>query len=56
MEFLLPLIAIFLVWVVNRETVLGNYKNTLFQNILGILIIVITLILGLKSILKVFGY
>lgn len=53
---LLPLIAIFLVWVVNRETVLGNYKNTLFQNILGILIIVITLILGLKSILKVFGY
>ena len=53
---LLPLIAIFLVWVVNRKAVLGNYKNTLFQNILGILIILITLILGVKSILKVFGY
>ena len=53
---LLPLIAIFLVWVVNKSSVLGNYKNTLFQNILGILIIVVTLVLGIKSILKVFGF
>lgn len=53
---LLPIIAIFLVWVVNRKAVLGKFKNTIFQNILGILIILITLILGVKSILKVFGY
>lgn len=53
---LLPVIAIFLVWVVNKKSVLGVYKNTLFQNILGILIIIISLILGMKSILKVLGY
>lgn len=53
---LLPIIAIFLVWVVNRKSVLGNYKNNLFQNIIGILIIIITLILAIKTILTVLGY
>jgi Mn2+/Fe2+ NRAMP family transporter len=53
---LLPIIAIFLVWVVNRKSVLGNYKNNLFQNILGILIIIITLILAIKTILTVLAY
>ncbi|MDP5231270.1 MAG: divalent metal cation transporter, partial [Cellulophaga sp.] len=53
---LLPIIAIFLVWVVNQKSVLGNYKNNLFQNIIGILIIIITLILAIKTILTVFGY
>ena len=53
---LLPIIAIFLVWIVNRKAVLGSYKNTFFQNMLGVLIIGITLLLGIKSILKVFGY
>ncbi|ADV50910.1 natural resistance-associated macrophage protein [Cellulophaga algicola DSM 14237] len=53
---LLPVIAIFLLWVVNRKQVLGTYRNTLFQNILGVLIVVLTIILGIKSILKVFGY
>ncbi len=53
---LLPIIAIFLVWVVNRQSVLGNYKNNLFQNILGILIIIITLILAIKTIITVLGY
>lgn len=52
---LLPLIAIFLVWVVNKKALLGKYKNTFFQNSLGIIIILITLLLGIKSILKVFG-
>jgi Mn2+/Fe2+ NRAMP family transporter len=53
---LLPIIAIFLLWVVNRKSVLGNYKNNLFQNILGILIIIITLILAIKTIITVFGF
>ncbi|WP_158978107.1 Nramp family divalent metal transporter [Cellulophaga sp. L1A9] len=53
---LLPVIAIFLLWVVNKKQVLGAYRNTVFQNILGILIVVLTVILGVKSILKVFGY
>lgn len=52
---LLPVIAIFLLWVVNRKSVMGIYRNTKFQNILGILIIGISIILGAKSVLKVIG-
>ncbi|WP_298427733.1 Nramp family divalent metal transporter [uncultured Kordia sp.] len=51
---LLPIVAIFLVWIVNKANVLGEFKNTLFQNILAICIILITLILGIKGIISVF--
>jgi manganese transport protein len=51
---LLPVIALFLLWVVNKTTVLGNYKNSLAQNIISSIIIIITIILGFKSVLKVF--
>ncbi|MFK2820891.1 Nramp family divalent metal transporter [Flavobacteriaceae sp. LMIT009] len=51
---LLPVIAGFLIWIVNKRSVLGEYKNSLKQNILGILILSVTIFLGLKSILKVF--
>jgi len=52
---LLPVIAIFLLWVVNRASVMGSYKNTLFQNLIGFTIIALSILLGVKSILKVFG-
>lgn len=52
---LLPVIAIFLLWIMNKTSVLGKYRNSPLQNILGVSIIVLTLILGAKSILKVFG-
>jgi Mn2+/Fe2+ NRAMP family transporter len=52
---LLPVIAVFLLWVVNRKSVMGIYKNTRFQNILGILIIALSIVLGAKSIFKVIG-
>ncbi len=52
---LLPFIAIFLLWVVNKTAVLGKYKNTVFQNMMGIIIISLSVLLGLRSILKVFG-
>ena len=51
---LLPFIALFLLWIVNKTNVLGVYKNKLYQNIISIVIILITIVLGLKSILKVF--
>ena len=50
---LLPLIAIFLFWIVNKESVLGKFRNTLKQNILGVLIISITIFLGARSIYTV---
>lgn len=52
---LLPVIAVFLLWVVNRKSVMGIYRNTKFQNVLGILIIVLAILLGAKSIFKVIG-
>lgn len=51
---LLPIIALFLLWVVNKKSVLGLYKNKIWQNSIAIVIIIITIILGFKSILKVF--
>lgn len=50
---LLPVIAIFLFWIVNKTSVMGKYKNTLLQNILGAVIIVISIFLGAKSIYSV---
>jgi Mn2+/Fe2+ NRAMP family transporter len=47
---LLPLIAAFLIYVVNREDMMGKYKNTSWQNIISCLVLVITIILGMKGI------
>ncbi|MCJ7467041.1 MAG: Nramp family divalent metal transporter [Maribacter sp.] len=52
---LLPVIAVFLLWVVNRASVMGTFKNTLLQNIFGIAIIILSIVLGAKSIFKVVG-
>lgn len=51
---LLPIIAGYLIWLANRKQLLGNYINKPWQNIISILIWIIVLGLGLKSILKVF--
>lgn len=52
---LLPVIAGVLLWVVNKKAVLGNYVNSKVQNILGIIILITTIILGLRGLDKVFG-
>lgn len=52
---LLPLIAIFLLWIVNKSAVMGKFKNTIWHNILSLLIIGLVLVLGIKSIFTVFG-
>ncbi len=52
---LLPIIAVFLIWVVNRTSLMGVYKNSITQNVLGILILLLTLILGFKTIFSVIG-
>ena len=51
---LLPIIAGFLLWVMNKSSILGSYKNSKLQNILGILILIVTIFLGAKGILSVF--
>jgi Mn2+/Fe2+ NRAMP family transporter len=51
---LLPIIAGFLLWVMNKSIVLGAYKNSKLQNVFGIIILIITIFLGVKGILSVF--
>ncbi|MGW1455456.1 Nramp family divalent metal transporter [Salegentibacter agarivorans] len=50
---LLPVIAIFLFWVVNKASVLGKHRNSKLQNVLGILVIALSIFLGIKAILSV---
>jgi Mn2+/Fe2+ NRAMP family transporter len=52
---LLPIMAILLLWIVNQKTVMGQHKNTVVQNILGLTIVGFAIFLGVKSILKVMG-
>lgn len=52
---LLPIMAILLLWIVNKKTVMGEHRNTLFQNVLGFTIVGFSIFLGIKSILKVMG-
>lgn len=52
---LLPIVAGLLLWIMNKKSLLGSYKNTKFQNAMGLVILIITILLGLKSIFKVFN-
>lgn len=51
---LLPVTTLFLVWVSNRKTVLGQFRNSRFQNVAGGLLLIITLVLGAVALYKVF--
>jgi Mn2+/Fe2+ NRAMP family transporter len=50
---LLPVVAGFLLWIVNKRSVMTHHRNNNWQNAFGLLILAITIALGLKSILKV---
>jgi len=52
---LLPVIAGFLLWIMNKSSILGKHRNTKIQNAFGFVILATTIFLGLKSILKVFN-
>ncbi len=51
---LLPLIAVFLIWVVNQQKVMGAYKNTYWQNWMGCIVLLVTILLGIKGIAGLF--
>lgn len=52
---LLPIIAGVLLWIMNKKSILGNYVNSKFQNVLGYVILIATIFLGIKGVLKVFN-
>ena len=51
---LLPVIAALLLWMVNKSKLLGTRKNNIFQNILGALIVILTLFLSIRTLILVF--
>ena len=53
---LLPLLSAYILWLINKPSVMGGYSNSRQLNLLGILIWLITLILGSLSVAKVFGW
>ena len=52
---LLPLVAAFLLYVMNRKDLLGAHANTLLANLAGGSVVIITFGLGLRSILRAAG-
>ncbi|NMH88800.1 Nramp family divalent metal transporter [Flavivirga algicola] len=51
---LLPVIAGFLIWIVNKPSVLGIHKNNIKQNIFGFIILGISILLSVATLNKVF--
>ena len=51
---LLPIVAIFLLMMMNNQ-ILGKYRNNLKQNILGVGVVLVTLLLSGRSLLSAFG-
>jgi manganese transport protein len=52
---LLPIIAFYILWVMNSKKIMGSNINSKLSNISGIIVVLIALGLGLRSLLHVFG-
>ncbi|MEM7298752.1 MAG: Nramp family divalent metal transporter [Bacteroidota bacterium] len=53
---LLPVVVFFLVYISNKKSLLGKYVNKPWQNILSILVILISLIISFRSLNSVFNF
>lgn len=51
---LLPIIVGLLLWMVNKSSLLGNFKNNNLQNAIGLIIIVVSLFLSLRTLFLIF--
>jgi Mn2+/Fe2+ NRAMP family transporter len=51
---LLPILALFILWLVNNRALLKENKNGIVQNILGILIVIISLLMSFKTLSSIF--
>jgi len=52
---LLPVVAIYLLRVMNDKSILGQYSNRLGMNLAGLAVILVSVFLGLRSLLSVIG-
>ena len=53
---LLPIIAVFLLWMCNRVQLMGAHRNSLLQNFLGLFVVIITLVISFRSFNTVFQF
>ncbi|MEQ9468986.1 MAG: Nramp family divalent metal transporter [Ekhidna sp.] len=53
---LLPIIVFFLIYLCNKESLLGTYVNKSWQNGLAILVIAVSLLVSFRSLNSVFGF
>lgn len=53
---LLPVIALFILWVANDRTILREHVNGRLQNLLGLLVLSVTVMLGTRSIFLALGW
>jgi NRAMP (natural resistance-associated macrophage protein)-like metal ion transporter len=53
---LLPIIAGFLLYISNQKSILGKYTNSMTQNVLGLVVIAVTLFISFRSLNAVFGF
>ena len=51
---LLPIMVGLLLWMVNKSSLLGNFKNNNLQNAIGFIIIVVSLFLSLRTLFLIF--
>ena len=52
---LLPVIAVYLLWVMNSKIVMGENINKTLSNVLGIIVVFIAAGLGIRSLMQIFG-
>ena len=53
---LLPLVAIFLLVIMNQQSLLKEHTNTTVQNGFGVMIVLVTLLLGFRSLNAVLNF
>ena len=53
-SLLLPIIAIILLWLINDKNIISSKFNYKYQNIFGVLIVIISLVLGIKGLISLF--
>lgn len=53
---LLPVIVVFLIFICNRSTLMGEHKNSRLQNMLAFLVLIIALIVSVRSFNSVFHF
>ena len=53
--FLLPVVAFYLLYVMNSTRLLGDFRNRWRSNVVGVLVVLVVSGLGIFKLLQVFG-